>query len=385
MEQYVFLVDDHWSGHIPTYHSILIDAFSSLDKKIISISPNPKEAKKLSNNKAARYLTYRADDRNPEPSKLLRAKEKLIEVQSNIQSAINVCEKNPDLIFFTSLDSLFISARFTCKDLKEFMPFYWSGIYVTPKYLRYKALNFLYKTLIRKDRILACDLCKKIFVLDTGVIPSLKNIYPKKEIVGFPDFINTDVVEQSEILDEIKKRSSGKKIIGLFGEISLRKGISLFFETAKLSAQKNLPYFFVCIGRLNLDNTSKEERQILTNLFDQTPENMFTHLKRVENEAEFNTIISSVDIVFAAYKKFFNSSNMLTKSAYFKKPIIVSKGYYMAEVAINYKFGKVLQKDRVENVLTVIDEIFKDDQSLYRFDDFYEHNKKDHIASLLDF
>ena len=55
-------------------------------------------------------------------------------------------------------------------------------------------------------------------------------------------------------------------------------------------------------------------------------------------------------MVYAAYKDFPNSSNILTKAAVLKKPVIVSDGYVMAERVRKYGLGEVVTEGDAEDI-----------------------------------
>ena len=52
-------------------------------------------------------------------------------------------------------------------------------------------------------------------------------------------------------------------------------------------------------------------------------------MEKIPDESCFNALIAESDLIFAAYKQFTGSSNLLTKAAAFRKPVIVSRGLCM--------------------------------------------------------
>ena len=50
-------------------------------------------------------------------------------------------------------------------------------------------------------------------------------------------------------------------------------------------------------------------------------------------------------VIFAVYRDFFRSSNMLSKAAYFEKPILVANGCLMGERVERYGIGLAVDQD----------------------------------------
>jgi hypothetical protein len=97
--------------------------------------------------------------------------------------------------------------------------------------------------------------------------------------------------------------------------------------------------FFFLGGEVNWMETSTTSRETMLKIWERAP-NVLTHLQRITDEQNLNTVIASLDIVCAAYTDFPNSSNIVTKAAVFEKPVIVRDGYLMAERTRNYQLGE---------------------------------------------
>jgi glycosyltransferase involved in cell wall biosynthesis len=91
--------------------------------------------------------------------------------------------------------------------------------------------------------------------------------------------------------------------------------------------------------------------------------NAYTHFARISDERIFNSVIQACDVIFAAYLDFPNSSGILTKAAVFRKPIIVSDGYLMAERTRKYDMGEVVPEGDVQAAGSAIRKILKDQGS----------------------
>jgi glycosyltransferase involved in cell wall biosynthesis len=95
----------------------------------------------------------------------------------------------------------------------------------------------------------------------------------------------------------------------------------------------------VQIGRLNINNLTSEDKKALEDIKAATPTNLFIQETYVADESVFNEIITLADVIFAVYKDFYRSSNMLSKAAYFEKPILVAHQCLMGERVARYGIG----------------------------------------------
>jgi hypothetical protein len=63
------------------------------------------------------------------------------------------------------------------------------------------------------------------------------------------------------------------------------------------------------------------------------------------DETSFNSIIATANVIFAVYRDFYRSSNMLAKAAYFEKPILVADRCLMGERVTQYGIGHAVPAD----------------------------------------
>ena len=118
-------------------------------------------------------------------------------------------------------------------------------------------------------------------------------------------------------------------------------------RVAETTKNGNL-FFFFC-GLFREEGYSRESYAKIQSLMAACPENMHFVSGFIEDEGIFNSLFNSADIIFAAFNKFYSSSNTLTKAAFFKKPVVVSKGYCMAERVEKYNLGiPISEADAIE-------------------------------------
>jgi glycosyltransferase involved in cell wall biosynthesis len=101
----------------------------------------------------------------------------------------------------------------------------------------------------------------------------------------------------------------------------------------------------VQLGRINKNNLIKEDEAALAKIVAAPPSHLYILPTYLKDERIFNEILSLADVVFAVYRDFGRSSNMLSKAAYFEKPILVATGSLMGTLVERYKIGLTVDQN----------------------------------------
>ena len=109
------------------------------------------------------------------------------------------------------------------------------------------------------------------------------------------------------------------------------------------------------------------------------PDNFFLIPSFIKDERLFNEILAASDIVFAVYKNFKNSSNMITKSATFHKPIMVSNQFLMGQRVKQFDIGVAVPENSLQALLDVLEDL---DSKTYLPSHFSGYNKAFSIEAL---
>jgi hypothetical protein len=175
--------------------------------------------------------------------------------------------------------------------------------------------------------------------LDEGVIKEI-SIYCKKQIGVVPDITNEDIGSfDTNIIRRIIENASNRPIVSLLGHLTHRKGVSELCKIAQLPEAEDM--FFVFAGKLESLQLDPKIRLYLAEVEKGAHKNAFGYFQRIRDEAEFNSLVSISDIIYARYIDFYASSNILTKAARFKKPVFVSAQGCMADRVIRYGTGLI--------------------------------------------
>lgn len=349
----VFLIDTRCDGHHSTYMKFFAKAIIDLGSKVVLLCPNPDEITewiKTNSNSSENFISFYFNEKNdftptyniPLINTIESIKfhtEKFAKLNSIIAEISKKNGLTPDLVYFLYLDN-YLTKNNVIFFIDKIFNYKWSGLYFT-------AGNFLInnkKKLLEKimpfrseTNILNSKNCQSIYILNEYAQECLKHNFNKK-ICIFPDFADNCSTDSSfEPAVEIKNKARGRKIIGLIGAIDRRKSILTLIQSSKLVNKEE--FFFVIAGKLYEKSFTENESKFILDFAKNPPENFCFYLQTIPDESKFNALINACDYLFASYIDFPHSSNILTKAAIFKKNIITSNRYCMAERNIKYELG----------------------------------------------
>ena len=261
---------------------------------------------------------------------------------TSLQSEIEVYEALKkiefDLVFFAYLDDVshkefFLPYLFRSPFTKKF-----SGLLMSPrdKILRTvrAPFNKLATTFIEQSDIS----CKEIGLLVEDVGDQVE-ARTGRSIVVYPDFCSSVPLERvsDPLCETVAIRSAGRKITSLLGSIQPHKSIDLLHKC--LQTADSSEHFFVVAGYFHRTHFSSSDWTSIESLMQNPPENLLIHNGWLESESVFDSLIQQSSFLFAFYRDFRKSSNILTKGAFYKKPVIVSDQYLMGARVKKYHLG----------------------------------------------
>ena len=288
----------------------------------------------------------------------LRHRAQTIRLLYSIRKRVRLWEaenrKSMELIFFACIyDGQFCKFR----RAEWVLPYRWSGLYLHCRSFRMPGSVIPQSgKLPCPERFFRSSKLHSIAILDEGATTALERL-SARPVVVFPDLTDENVDEEpTPLAAKIKRFASGAPIVTALGNLQHTKGITTLARLALDPANSDLCFAF--IGQVAWATFKPEDRVLISSLMDRCP-NVYTHFAMVPDERSFNSVIRSSDVIFAAYLDFPNSSGILTKAAVFRKPIIVSDGYLMAERIRNFHIGEIVPEGDVEAAGRAIREIIK--------------------------
>ena len=198
------------------------------------------------------------------------------------------------------------------------------------------------------------------------LIKDLTNKYDIKKNHYLSEFTYIKKNEKQNILEKkIKNYSRERKIIFMGGAIGKRKNLS---NWSKIIDQiDNDKYYFIQIGKVFFSDLDFEDKLAFKKILKHHPKNIFIYNRFIKREKDFNSLINMSDAIYAVYKNFKSSSNMISKSLSFKIPILVSQRGQMELDVKKYENGEIVAEDDVTNSIRLLEKI-TNNKNKYKFD-----------------
>lgn len=195
--------------------------------------------------------------------------------------------------------------------------------------------------------------------LDESTCQAYSSSLSDKYFQHLPDITNVELSDNPCFLaEEIMYRAAGRKIVFLGGSIVGKKNIARWSDLIALADSRR--WFFVQVGEIHGNTFSPADTAAFERLVAKPPENLLLYSHYLSDEREFNAIIRIADVIFAVYRDFRFSSNMLSKAAYFEKPILVSDGCLIGDRVCHYGIGLAVPRDDVQAMLCALEKLTKD-------------------------
>ena len=348
----ICLIDFRLTGHHPFYLANFAHTFQQLDCKVDIFTPDVDsciDALKLAlpELELDNIKFIRTNSSTVNGSRLwgCRVYFNLIRLQREIRHHERIAAYQYGLVFFAYLDDVahpdfilpyLIKAPFTMN---------FSGLLMAPREKVLRKLpplvRHLITTFLEQNSANSSELGLLVEDVKQPVEKKLK-----KHTIVYPDFCSSTPLDQVScpINDEVSKRKNGRVTTSLLGSIQPHKSVDLFFDCVRSANPKK--HFFVVAGKFRRSAFSDKQWKIIQPIMENPPENLIIFNEWLNSEAVFDSLVQQSDYLFAYYRNFKKSSNVLTKGAFYKKPVIVSEKYLMGERVRKYKLGFSLSEEK---------------------------------------
>ena len=362
----IALVEWNWMGHHPSYAVQLALAISSAGMDVVPFCANPADFQKRLTSSDSQLLNnsgtihpanqiQRADSRIRWPRCVIPIGQAINHfgiLSKQLRRWNNRNSKRINQVFFCCIyDIDFEHFRYA----EPLFRFPWAGLYFNSRFFRLPGTLTPYQARVScPEKYFALPSCTGVAVTDPQAVQAMKErIGTQKRVVLFPDFTDLSLgCEPSPgknfgLASKIRRFANGKPIISLVGHLQRTKGLLSFTRAACESSLQDITFFLG--GEINWQEISEADKQWLLQTWEANP-NIYSHFQRISSESVLNQVIAESDIVYAAYNDFPKSSNILTKAALLKRPVVVSEGHLMAELVRDYQLGEVVRDDDLANV-----------------------------------
>ena len=372
----VALIDPLWVGHHPVYFGQFASSFLRAGARVIGLAPSPEAAKE--------EITATIGDVPGWEQRLTLAKLPTggrswfngrfegdpFHTYQRWHLAGNALRKaeaksgwTTDLVYFPYIDSyirfLPISA---VPDITIGRP--WSGLYLRNHHHRSTnepSSNPL-RMLAKGDALIRNSLCKEVGVLDERFIAGMQ-AYLGKPIVHYPDITRTQLPEEQPALTKsILQKAAGRKLIGLIG-LETRKGTINMLRVALKAHELRRPWYFAFAGTFNQNAYPRSDLAFITEVLGKIAAGELDNIhfdpeaERIPTEADFNSLLSSFDVAWAAFEGFQGSSGTLSKAAAFNIPCVATAGECIGHRLENFRAGLTIPEGSTEKAFDAIEHL----------------------------
>ncbi len=370
----IAIAEWNWVGHHPTYFAHFVLALEELGADVLAMCPDPQEAldmvaelrqQRASSRRAEGTTEFRGlVEAIPRLRKLLRGQIGEIDRAVRHFRTIEGIAAKWQLESGKRIDSLFYACVydwdfqwFHCA--RPFLRLPWCGLYLHAQSLRRPGLvNPRTGRVPSPNQIFSGRLCKGLAILDENIVEEMAAI-TRKPVAVFPDFADERMPKkpaEQNLARQLREWAAGRPIVGLFGFLQPSKGVVPFLQAASHPGMANV--CFAIGGEFHWALFSQEEKSLICRVLANSP-NTWSHLMRIPDEAQLNSLLAACDVLCASYLDFPHSSGMVTKAAMLGKPLIVSDGYLMAERVRRFRMGEVVPQADPAALAAAINKITK--------------------------
>jgi len=255
--------------------------------------------------------------------------------------------RKPDMCLIMMIDAFmspFVGRAFADRMLRTD----WVGLLMRPRYgeahMRFGMRNVLHARHCRE--VLIIDEDRDVIAQTARMSGKPVHVMPEVTDEAIDGESGTSL--QPDIGSIIHARAAGRTVVSLLGNLGRMKGLDAFMDLASsMPADK---FLFVAAGPMSESEENPTMRRF-REFAKHPPEHCLVMLERISDGPPFNALVQSSDIIFALYLNFPHSSNLMTKAALFRKPVLVPDGqsHIMAEAARRYGLGiAVPERDIVQ-------------------------------------
>lgn len=267
-----------------------------------------------------------------------------VDMARRVQAALKKANRMPTLAFNMYMDT-YRTAESEWRAFAAINKLFWAGIRFVPPEAPQEAWYTL-------------PAWRGMCFLDENACRAHAAVLANKCFGYLPDITETTLPDvPGTLAQEIRQRARGRKIVFLGGSIGGQKNLARWFELIALANSEQ--WFFVQIGEIHRDTLTTEDRAALDRIQNAPPENLLLQAEYLPDEPAFNEVIAACDVIFAVYRNFSISSNMLGKAAHFRKPILVSDRYLMGRRVRHYRIGLAVDETDTASILTGLSDIVR--------------------------
>ena len=357
----IALADPNWIGHRATYFREFVRSLNRVDADVIALCPDPASLDDLQN-AGDLHAPKLMRGQLTEPARLPllgRWPQDPVNTQlrwHRLASALRRVEKEnrrtADFLFLPWLDCyLRASLNHRLSFAQICLP--WAGLYFRSHHLteqnrRAPNLKLFFQAFAKGDALLQANSCRAVATLDETLRSVLEKT-SRKQVILFPDITDESQPDAATpFARQIRDTARGRKVIGLIG-MEPRKGVVTMLRAADIARGEGRPWLFVLAGVYYPEAYPADERRFIDEQITRSRDAALDsnvlfppEFVPVPDGAVYNGVAETFDVLFVAYHDFLGSSNVLTKAAILKKPVVCTDLGCIAQRTKIYDLGLVI-------------------------------------------
>jgi hypothetical protein len=340
------VIERYWYGHNPTYCKLVTEAFLATGAEVILICPDAEEV--------VRYL-----DQQQTPNRKQLRSLGVNRFEGPLHGDVRTCQPqvaywkettaalarasgdfgDPDLVYFCVCDLLLENPLSLLWHARCF-PKAWAGLYLQPFGRLEKAgvrsrrlwLRLGWRLFLRKR-------CRCLATLDEDCVQEFGRLLGRP-VYWFPDVTDESKPASATPLSRsLSDAAGGRTIVGLLGNVAPWKGVGELLEAARKVKRND---FIVAIaGALRGNAAARQATADAIQAVRATGVAVWTHLERIPDGVEYNTLADRCDVLWCVYPGHYHSSNLLTKAALLRKRVIAGAHGIIGDRVRKYELGEV--------------------------------------------
>jgi glycosyltransferase involved in cell wall biosynthesis len=245
----------------------------------------------------------------------------------------------------------------------------WVPIYFHPSHLRGSGA-------VSPDRSLTASTCPFIYVLDDAVRGPLSQAVGKP-VFKMPDFFEPTRSGPTARTDLLLGSARNKPIICAIGPITPHKCIGTLLQVA----EKRPDWHILIVGTVQSRRHRKEDLRLFERATSMA--NVTWFRERIDH-AELNELTSLSTVHYAAYSGFLHSSNKLIRACENRRPLVVAREGYMAEMVIRHRIGTTCDLAALVSVEEAIHAAIDSDWSMADWEGYAQLNSMARLPEALE-
>lgn len=354
------------SGHVPAYHRLYREQFAAAGCDVLDLPPVP--------------VTWSAGltgqlDRWPR----WRGRRAWRRAAARVRIAERAAGRAVDGAFLVYLDLGFLEAAIGAPEVDAWFPHPWAGVVNAPLAVRQASRPFA-----GGERVLAATQCRAVVVTDGEFVPACRAAWPGRDVLTMPEVADLSAPSRPAGLRELADFARGRRLVGSVGVFGAKKNIPALLALAR-QAEAALPdvAFFIA-GDFSPRSCPGPERRALQRALRDFPRNVAVFPEPIADGPDFNAWVSACDVVWLAYRDVAFKSNVLTKAAHFRKPVLVSPGRVMAAHVVGHRLGEVVDPDDTAGTLSALRRLLDSDEEARDFAGFAARNAASALEATVD-